>query len=68
MLSSSLFFRFHSFPTVILLGKTGNGKSSLGNFLLDKTFFKVSSHSESETFESKIGINYYKGNRYSWFQ
>ena len=51
MLSSSLFFRFHSFPTVILLGKTGNGKSSLGNFLLDKTFFKVSSHSESETFE-----------------
>jgi len=61
MLRRSLFLGFHSFPTVILLGKTGNGKSSLGNFLLDKTFFKVSSHSESETFESKIGINYYKG-------
>lgn len=47
-----------SFPTVILLGKTGNGKSSLGNFLLNKNFFKVSAHTTSETFEPKKGIDY----------
>lgn len=47
-------------PIVVLLGKTGNGKSCLGNFLLDNNIFKTSSKQESETVDSKIGINYSK--------
>ncbi len=47
-------------PIVVLLGKTGNGKSCLGNFLLDNNIFKTSSKPESETVDLKIGINYSK--------
>ena len=47
-------------PIVVLLGKTGNDKSCLGNFLLDNNIFKTSSKPESETVDLKIGINYSK--------
>lgn len=45
------------FKTIVLLGKTGHGKSALGNFLLSEKIFNISSNPESETIESKIGIN-----------
>ena len=47
-------------PITVLLGKTGNGKSCLGNFLLDYNIFKVSNKPDSETIDSTIGINYRK--------
>ena len=34
---------------VVLIGETGVGKSQLGNFILNKEFFKVGDHDKSET-------------------
>ena len=45
-------------PAIVLLGKTGNGKSTLGNFLLNENQFKISGNLESETVDSLMGVNY----------
>jgi GTPase Era involved in 16S rRNA processing len=45
-------------PAIVLLGKTGNGKSTLGNFLLNDNQFKISGNLESETVDSLMGVNY----------
>ena len=41
------------FKTIVLLGKTGHGKSALGNFLLSEKIFNISSNPESETINQK---------------
>ena len=45
-------------PSVVLIGKTGDGKSALGNFLLNRNYFTTSSNPDSETIETKIATNF----------
>ena len=46
---------------VVLIGKTGVGKSQLGNFILNRNYFKVGDTQNSETYEIQEGTSEING-------